>query len=142
MRTKKLLYNLLPTLFILGIIWLIIFVSKSALKEDTSGIMSQIPNKTEWFIKIEGDRIFQKGLSSLMTTENLNEISALLNDLQLDDTKYTASGINLQSDIIVLGLIQNNQRYSGIVLSVIDFENFKENVVNELPRKYGVRIIE
>jgi len=142
MLSKNNLIHLVTTVLILCIIWVIFFVSKTVLIEDDSNITTYLPNETEWFIKIDGKSIFEKGFSSLMTSERLNTISELLNKQNLTDSEVSSKGINFQSDIILFELGLDSNKYFGAIVNVSNIKNFTENVINELSNKYGVRIVD
>ena len=142
MLSKNNIIKLIQTLLVLTVVWVIFFVSRSILKKEQSNITDHIPNETEWFIKIDGSKLLDKGFSSLMTKEHLNEISDLLNKRESTDSKTSSKGIDFQSDMVFFEFGLDSNKYYGAICNISNKKNFKKNVLNELSNKYAVRPID
>lgn len=136
MNWRKLIINLIPTTLIVGVVWFVFVTSRIILEEQTKPFKYNIPENTNLLVKIDGRRIIEKGISGLISSNNLNELSELFSSQESTDSKFKSSGINFQSDFIIVHFIKNGNPFLGILFQINSKTKFEKNLLPQLSSKF------
>lgn len=126
MRNFKILKAGIQTVFVLGVIWTIFFITANAFNKLENNNLKFIPINSEVVIRVDATQLLKESVKGLLETED-NDLIQLIKDLQRDgsDSDSKPNGIALNSDIALISIRDGDEMIIGAVLNITNQEDFR-----------------
>jgi hypothetical protein len=132
MQNKKALFSLLSVATLLAIVWVFWMISESLLKEKSSENNNYIPKDATYTFVLDGKKVAEKALFSLLVEAKDAEILNLIQTTILQKSKVDGEmknyGIDYLSDIVFFEMPYNNTAVKGVLVNLSNGILFRKNM--------------